>query len=156
MTKARKDNISHQIKHRKIPNDEFMTPPELAKKLVKFVGAKGSVLDSARGTGNFTVDKSTDDFFNWTKKVDWIITNPPYSKIDKYLEHSCELANKGFSYLLGLHNLTPRRIEACEKKGFFITKVHLCKVFAWYGISAMIVWEKDKKPIINYDRRVWR
>jgi len=151
-----KENISHQIKHREISNDEFMTPPELVKELIKFVNPTGTILDSAYGTGNFTIDKSTTDFFNWTEKVDWIVTNPPYSKIDDYLKHSCEIANKGFSYLLGLHNLTPKRICECEKKGFFITRIHLCKVFKWYGISAMIVWEKNKKPIINYDRIVWR
>lgn len=150
------NTIAHSIKHRENPNDEFMTPPYLAKKLYEWVNPAGRVLDSAYGTGNFTFDLSTCDFFDWDEKVDWIVTNPPYSKIDKYLEHSCEIADKGFAYLLGLHNLTPKRIEACEKQGFYITRIHLCKVFKWFGISAMVVWEKNGKPIIDYDRKVWR
>jgi hypothetical protein len=151
-----KSSIAHDIKHRENPNDEFMTPPDLAKVLYEWVNPSGTVLDSARGTGNFTFDLSTDDFLNWTEKVDWIVTNPPYSKIDKYLEHSCEVADKGFSYLLGLHNLTAKRIEICEKQGFYITRIYLCKVFKWFGMSAMIVWEKNGTPILSYDRKVWR
>ena len=160
-----KSKIAHKIKHRENPNDEFITPPELAKKLIKLIPLKklDIVLDPAKGTGSFyknfpveTINQATGDFFNWTKKQHWLITNPPYSKLDKWLEHSCKISIKGFAYLLGLHNLTPKRIEMCEKLGFGITKIHLCKVFKWFGISAFIIWEKDKKGIINYNRKVWR
>lgn len=33
------------------------------------------------------------DFFNWHEKVDWIITNPPYSIYDKFLKHCFEVAD---------------------------------------------------------------
>ena len=160
-----KSKIAHRIKHRENPNDEFITPPELAKKLIKLIPLKklDIVLDPAKGTGSFynnfpkdTINQAADDFFGFTKKQHWLITNPPYSKLDKWLEHSCKISIKGFAYLFGLHNLTPRRIEMCEKLGFGITKIHLCKVFKWFGISAFIIWEKDKKGIINYNRKVWR
>lgn len=160
-----RSEIAHKIKHRKIPNDEFYTPEKLVWRLMKLVPLKedDSVLDSAVGNGVFynnfpkhTINQATDDFFGFITKYDWLITNPPYSKLDKWLEHSCKRARKGFAYLLGLHNLTPRRIEMCEKEGFGITKIHLCKVFKWFGISAFIIWQKNKKGIINYDRKVWR
>lgn len=149
--------IAHKIKHRETPNDEFMTPRELASKLFNSVRPRGSVLDNAYGTGNFFFrgDFST-DFYNVKKKYDWLITNPPYSDLDRWLEHSCKVAQKGFAYLLGINNLTAKRIEACEREGFYITKIHLCKVFKWFGMSAFVVWEKNKKGIINYDRKVWR
>jgi len=154
-----KSEISHNIKHRKIANDDFYTPPELARKLFELVPTKtgDSILDNAFGTGNFYFkgDKTT-DFYSITKQYDWLITNPPYSHLDKWLEHSCKIARKGFAYLLTIHNLTPRRIEMCENYGFFITKIHLCKVFKWYGISAFIIWEKDKTPILEYNRIVWK
>ena len=160
-----KSQIAHSIKHRKIANDEFETPEKLAQKLIKLVPLKkfDIVLDPAKGTGNFfknlpnyTINQATSDFFNFIKKQHWLITNPPYSKLDKWLKHSCEISLKGFAYLLGLHNLTPKRIEMCEKMGFGITKIYLCKVFKWFGISAFIIWEKNKKGIIHYDRTVWR
>ena len=148
--------ISHDIKHRTKPDDEFMTPPKLAKKLLSWLSPQGIVMDNAYGTGNFyrKGDLQSRDFFKDDRKVDWYVTNPPYSQIDAWLTKSCQ-ARKGFAYLLGLHNLTPRRIEACERLGFFITRIYLCKVFKWFGISAFIVWEKNKKNIINYDRVVW-
>ena len=36
------------------------------------------------------------------------------------------------------------------------TKIHMCKVFKWFGMSVAVVWEKNGKPIISYDRVVWR
>ncbi|MDD5014626.1 MAG: N-6 DNA methylase [Atribacterota bacterium] len=160
-----KSQIAHNIKHREIANDEFFTPPKLTKLLIGLVPLKKGeiILDPAKGQGVFfnsfpkdTINQATDDFFNFTKKQHWLITNPPYSKIDEWLKHSCEISTKGFAYLLGLHNLTPRRIEMCEKMGFGITKIHLCKVFKWFGISAFIIWQKNKKGIIKYNRKVWR
>jgi len=33
------------------------------------------------------------DFFNYTDKVDWIITNPPYSIYEDFLDHCFEVAD---------------------------------------------------------------
>ncbi len=168
-----KSEIAHKIKHREIPNDNFDTPLELAKRLVKLVPVKkfDIICDNALGKGIFleafkeidvAIIQGCDeklDFFKWDKKQSWFITNPPYSKLDEWLEHSCKYATKGFAYLFGLHNLTPKRIEMCENYGFKITVIHLCKVFKWFGISAFIIWEKNsqsKKVKLNYDRIVWR
>lgn len=167
-----KSQIAHNIKHREIPNDEFYTPQELADKLVSMVPIETNIVcDNAYGTGVFyqalrktsaaivqKCDKKQ-DFLKWTTKQHWFITNPPYSNLDEWLEHSCKYATKGFAYLLGIHNLTPRRIELCESYGFYIRRIHFCKVFKWFGISAFIIWEKkDKKSraTISYDRIVWR
>ena len=157
--------INHGIKHRKEPNNEFYTPKELAKKLFNIVPIekKDIVMDNAYGTGNFHIrekDLYSKDFLNDDRKVDWYITNPPYSFLDKWLEKSCN-ARKGFAYLLGINNLTAKRIEDCEKRGFYITHIYLCKVFKWFGMSAFIVWEKDREnnhkvSILDYDRIVWR
>jgi len=162
-----KSQIAHKIKHREVPNDNFITPQELANKLVQLVPVESTdiICDNAYGTGVFlrafnkidvAIRQSTKDFFNWKVKQHWFITNPPYSNLDEWLRHSCKYSTKGFAYLLGLHNLTPRRIEICEKAGFGITKIHLCKVFKWFGISAFVIWEKNKKGIIEYNRKVWR
>ena len=153
-----KSKIAHNIKHRSNPNDEFDTPRDLAKKLFKLVPVreKDVVMDNAYGKGNFYFEGlKSKDFLNDKRKVDWYITNPPYSFLDKWLIKSCE-ANRGFAYLLGINNLTARRIEMCEKEGFGITKIHLCKVFKWFGMSAFIIWEKGQTGIIDYDRTVWR
>ncbi len=127
------------------------------------------VLDCAKGSGAFYNNypdnivkewceiKKKISFLKKVNKVDWIITNPPYSNLDKWLEHSCYICRKGFAYLIALQNLTPKRIELCEKRGFKIIHIHLCKVFEWYGISAFVVFEKTiNESILSYDRIVWR
>jgi hypothetical protein len=156
-----KTKTAHDIKHRDRPNDEFFTPRMLAESLFKIVPAmtEDLIMDNAYGTGNFYFGglKST-DFLNDHRKVDWYITNPPYSFLDKWLEKSCE-ANKGFAYLLGINNLTAKRIEDCENRGFYVSHIHLCKVFKWFGMSAFVVWEKKNNNgsiKMSYDRIVWR
>ena len=149
---------NHDIKHRTKPNDEFYTPRLLAMELFPKVPIKAYdiIMDNAFGTGNFYFGGyKSKDFFNDDRVVDWYITNPPYSCLDAWLEKSCN-ARRGFAYLLGINNLTAKRIQDCEKRGFYITHIHLCKVFKWFGMSAFVIWEKNKKGIIGYDRTVWK
>jgi hypothetical protein len=78
-----------------------MTPENIAFKIVNYFKPSGKTLEPARGTGNFykflkgdwcEIDEGR-DFFNYNKKVDWIITNPPYSIYDEFLLHSFEIAD---------------------------------------------------------------
>ncbi len=156
--------VAHSIKHRVTPNDEFITPVEVARMLItKVPFATGDVvLDAAYGTGVFydnypepVYKYFTKDFYNYDGRVDWIVTNPPYSGLEQWLIHSFEIANKGVAYLIGLHNITPRRLEIAGIYGFGVTFIHIHKVCPWYGIQAFVVWEKNKPSIISYDRTVW-
>uniref|UniRef100_A0A6M3KIY5 Putative methyltransferase n=1 Tax=viral metagenome TaxID=1070528 RepID=A0A6M3KIY5_9ZZZZ len=161
-----KSGLTHQIKHRQYANDEFMTPPELAKKLITLVPLRkgNTVLDPCPGKGAFynnfppEVFKSRilGDFLECQTDFDWIIGNPPYSKLDNWFVKTIELSTWGFAYLLGSINITPRRLEIVNEAGFGLTHIHLCKVFHWFGISAFCIWEKDKPNIIGYDRNIWR
>jgi type I restriction-modification system DNA methylase subunit len=80
-----------------IPNggcDKYYTPARLAKKIVKYFNPKGIILEPCAGTGVFLkympdaehceIDEGI-DYFDYNKKVDWIITNPPYSKFKDFL-----------------------------------------------------------------------
>jgi len=82
--------------------DSVMTPPEIAKIIVRHFSPKGKILEPAKGTGNiYRLLKNADwceiyegrDFFDNNKKYDWIITNPPYSIYDKFLTHCFEIAD---------------------------------------------------------------
>lgn len=165
-----KSRIGHKVKHRSNPKDLFYTPVLLAIELIKLVPLfEGDfVLDPAYGNGAFydnfpsyvkkdfcEIEKGR-DFFEWDKKVDWLITNPPYSKLDLWITHSCTLARKGFAYLMGLNNLTAKRLEELSEKGFGLTKIHLFKVYKWWGMSSFFIWEKGKESIVSYNRTVWR
>ena len=156
--------INHKIKHRKEHNNEFYTPESLAKMLINYtpINKNDTVFESAYGKGNFysqfpknnKTGYST-DFFNESNKWDWIITNPPYSKLDDWFKHTIKLSNKGFGLLIGWNNLTAKRIEICNKEKFGLSKIIMFKVFKWFGMSCYCVFEKDKKNIIDIERTVW-
>ncbi|MHA1988324.1 MAG: hypothetical protein ACW98D_16935 [Promethearchaeota archaeon] len=69
---------------------------------------------------------------------------------------SISLQPKIISYLLAAYALTPRRIEMMEQNGYFIKHINLCKVFKWYGMSMVVVWEKGGSGIVGYDRTIYR
>lgn len=64
---------------------------------------RGSVLEPCKGEGAFLkyLPQDTEwceiadgiNFFDYNKKVDWIVTNPPYSDFNRFLDHSFELAD---------------------------------------------------------------
>lgn len=80
-----------------------MTPFETARWIVDYFEPQGTILEPAAGENVFydlfSIEKYrceiTDgiDFFEWDKKVDWIITNPPYSIYDLFLEKSFSVAD---------------------------------------------------------------
>lgn len=164
-----KSTTSTKIKKRESPNDVFITPLELAKNQIDMINFKHDDvwLDPFKNTGNFYNQYPTDkkdwceilegkDFFEYNMNVDIICSNPPYSCIDDILKKSTELNPRVISYLIGMGNLTTRRIEYMEKQGYGLTQIHMCKVFKWYGMSFIVHFEKDKKSIISYDRTVWK
>ena len=148
----------NSIKLRQKPNDKIYTPPKVVDIMLNFCGYNSgeSVLEPARGLGAI-YDKLSEpkeyceiemdlDFFDYNKKVEWIITNPPYSILDKWFKHTYTICNK-FCYIIGMYSLTPKRIEVMNKNGFYITKMLLTKIPSWFQRTYIIVCEKlDKEP----------
>jgi len=85
------------------PNDVVFTPRHIAKRIVEMFNPSGKVLEPCKGEGSFLefLPKETQwceitegkDFFDFNEKVDWIVTNPPYSNFNEFLAHSFELAD---------------------------------------------------------------
>jgi hypothetical protein len=83
--------------------DKIMTKEDIAIKIIKYFNPTGLVLEPCSGTGNFYWNFSGEkdwceidngkDFFEYNKKVDWIITNPPYSIYDNFLLKSFEVSD---------------------------------------------------------------
>lgn len=83
--------------------DSVQTPDWLAERIVKHYRPTGKSLEPCRGDGAFykyLPDPKTwceisqgRDFFDYNKEVNWIITNPPYSIYNRFLEHCFELAD---------------------------------------------------------------
>ena len=168
--------INTEIKNKINPNDVFITPLELAKTNINYVINSKTYkedmvwLDPFRNTGNYFNQFPNEnnewceildnkDFFTYNGDVDIICSNPPYSCIDNVFKKSVELKPKIISYLIGVNNLTAKRIEYMENNGYIITTIHMCKVWKWFGMSFIIVFElknKKNKAVINYDRIIWR
>ena len=85
------------------PNDVVMTKPETAKWIIDYFKPIGTILEPCKGDGAFYNQFEGDkdwceikegrDFLNYNKKVDWIITNPPFSIFDRFLLKAFEVAN---------------------------------------------------------------
>lgn len=160
---------NHNIKSRNNANDVFITPLELAKKQIQMINVEASELwlDPFRNSGHYYNQFPTDnkdwceilenkDFFEYQQLVNVICSNPPYSLMDKVLQHSVSLHPRVISYLIGINNLTAKRIEFMNQAGYGLTRIHLCKVFKWFGMSAIVQFEFQKENIISFDRVVWR
>ena len=116
-----------------------MTPIELAEALVEEFKPYGKILEPCEGTGNFVkaigykthvahsiqtceISKGI-DFFDFKEKVDWIITNPPYSKMRKFIQHSMEVADN-IVFLTTINHLWLKaRIRDIESAKYGIKKI---------------------------------
>jgi hypothetical protein len=163
-------NIGHSIKSRSKANDVFYTPSNVVKVHLNLIDhtPDDKWFDPFFGAGAYynafpTSNKSwteitlNKDFFQYTEPCDIIASNPPYSMIDKVLEKSVQLNPRVISYLIGLHNLTTKRIEYMNTKGYYLKTLHMLKIYEWYGMSCIVVFDKScNKNCISFDRTVYR
>jgi len=164
-------HVSQSVKKRKIALNEFITPLGLAKKAIDMVPQRPDDvwLDPFRNSGHYynqfpcvegnrrwTEILDGKDFMNFSEDVDVVCSNPPYSILDKVIEKTISLRPRVINYLLGINNLTARRMEILEKAGYGLRKMHMCKVFEWYGMSLIVQFERECDSILSYDRTVWR
>ena len=86
-----------------IEKDVVYTPETIARDIISWVKPTGVCLDPCKGDGAFFNNfpgqrdwceiREGKDFFEYDKKVDHIIGNPPYSIFEDFLRHSFELAD---------------------------------------------------------------
>ena len=110
------------------PND-FQTPPEALQPLFPYLKKEWTIWECAAGNGNLVNHLrengynviGTDildghDFLTWKpEKFDCIITNPPYSLKEKFLERCYEL-QKPFALLLPLTTFETQKRQNLFKK----------------------------------------
>lgn len=168
--------MATDIKKRDKANDIFITPLSLVNNHIDLIQhhIHDNIIlyDPFFGTGNyynslkerfpnnlikFTEINMGTDFFEFNEKIDCIVSNPPYSLIDKVFQKSCDLQPNIISYLIGYLNFTPKRIEYMNSRGYFIENIHLCKVYKWFGISSIITFSNlINDNCITFDRQVHR
>jgi len=92
--------------------DRVYTPQWTASDMIATFNPTGKVLEPFKGGGVFTDLKPNwdwceieegRDFFDWKEPVDWIISNPPYSKLRPVWRHAATLADN-IVFLIPLRN----------------------------------------------------
>lgn len=115
--------------------DIVMTPEWLAVEIITHFNPSGIILDPCRGEGAFYDNFHTEtkdwcelgegkDFFDYNEKVDWIITNPPWSKMQQFLKHGMEISDN-IVYLTTInHYTTKKRIREMREHNFSIKEIY--------------------------------
>lgn len=114
-----------------VSNDDIQTPLALAGLLVAHFRPSGRVLEPCAGEGNFLRHlpgaewceiKQGRDFFEWQEPVDWIITNPPWSRIREFMHHGFEIAENVALLMTVNHVWTKARLRDMKNSGFSIRR----------------------------------
>ena len=117
-------------KHNQPWSDLVMTPDLLATQIINHFNPTGTILDPCRGEGafynNYPKDCKKDwceldegrNFFNFEGKVDWIITNPPWSKIRQFIEYSTKIADNVVYLITINHMFTKARLRIIHNAGY--------------------------------------
>jgi len=120
-----------------VSDDVVQTPVEMAERLVRHFKPQGRVLEPCRGQGHFYqflpgADwcelKEGRDFMEWDKKVDWIITNPPWSKIRPFLQKAM-ICSDDVVFLLTINHIwTKARLRDIKDAGFGLREICLLEM----------------------------
>jgi len=115
-------------------NDVVYTPDHISDDMVRFFDLQGSILEPCKGNGAI-YDKLSNlsnksnllwceisqgkDFFAFNEKVDWIITNPPFSMIPEFLSHSFDVADN-IVFLMPIHSFfrSGKLIALAKERGW--------------------------------------
>ncbi|MBK8035818.1 MAG: hypothetical protein IPK22_01580 [Verrucomicrobiaceae bacterium] len=120
-----------------VSNDVVQTPLHLAKRIVDHFKPSGRILEPCRAGGHFHRYmpgafwcEITDgrDFFDWNQPVDWIVTNPPWSQIRAFLQHSMKVADNIVFLMTVNHVWTKARIRDIYSAGFGLKEICLCEM----------------------------
>ncbi len=154
-------------------NDVVMTPPAMAQAIVDELAPTGACLDPCRGEGAFydaflphtpvrhwcEITEGRDFLTDDLPTVDWIITNPPWSKIAPFLETSFRIANN-VAFLATVTNFVTRyRLELARNANFGLTEfIMLDRPGSWTPSGfqvAVAVYRRDAPNRTTWSTIQW-
>jgi hypothetical protein len=140
-------------------NDIFYTPEPLVKEIIAMCPLEEGdvVLDAWAGKDVFydnypefvkkewcEIERGR-DFFDYEGQVDWVISNPPYSKLTDIHRKLATMCRKGICIITGTNNMTNLRQRILMEAGFSLTHAEQFDVKAWNGFRQVVqLWEKGK------------
>lgn len=159
------------VRKKAVHNDRFYTPESLVRMhLAKFIpdafegltiyepfagkGAYLSLFPEYFPKCNYAsteIDEGT-DFFEYAGKCDIIITNAPFSILNRVFERMYELKPQIISMVLNQHAVTPCRIREANQYGYFVADYHLTRVDKWFGVAVILTLTRDiDENIVKFD-----
>ena len=124
--------MKHQPKLTYQSNDVVYTPLSYAGAIVRYFKPSGRILEPCSGGGAFLeympdamsceIDNGS-SFFLWHDQVDWIVTNPPWSKFQQFLLHSLNIATHIVFLVTVNHLWTKARIRMVRERGYGIRHI---------------------------------
>lgn len=146
------NEMRSQANRNYVSNDNVDTPLDVAKRIVEYFKPTGRILEPCKGSGNFLSClpertmwcelKEGRDFFDFMDHVDWIITNPPWSKMRKFLKHSMEIADNVCFLMTINHVWTKARLRDMRDFGFGIREIIMIdtpSTFQKFGFQVGVV-----------------
>ena len=120
-------------------DDCVQTPLNYVKVITEHFKPQGKILEPCRGDGvwydflkgyiqkGHTLDwceiHEGEDFMDYDGKVDWIITNPPYSKMRNFMQKAMEVSNN-IVFLTSINHLWLKaRLRDVFERGFGIKEI---------------------------------
>jgi len=115
--------------------DVVYTPKFLAKQIIDHYNPSGIILEPCKGDGafyDFLPEGSPwceislgKDFYEYTDKVDWIITNPPWSILRPFLGHAMKIQADNIVFLFNFNALmTKARLRDIISNGYGIAEIY--------------------------------
>jgi hypothetical protein len=152
------------------PNDIVYTPDGpviiILEDCVKLLGdnLEGIILDPCRGDGAFFKQfpsffprngldwcelEEGRDFLTYTslEPIVAVISNPPYSLIDKFLIKASELKPKLISFLLLFFHTSPKRLQLINDLGYAIKGCRTFLIADWFTPVNLILVKIEDRPV---------
>lgn len=153
--------------------DEIYTPDELATAIIKELKPDGIVLEPCMGEGAFTkaiinfglnyewceINKGVDFFDKETTNAKWMITNPPFSKVFKFIKKGVELDIENIALLVTINTIWMNgKLNHLKENGYQLTKIYLTespyfrRIGNWrqsgFSLGVLLIQKtNDDKPI---------
>ena len=152
---------ANAVRAKAVRHDRYYTPKSLVHIHLSKLASHDElvILEPCLGSGNYynalpiyfpnchrhfcEIDAGLDFFKYDGAHPDLIITNPPFSILDKFIEKMISLEPKVISLLLNMYAITPSRLRKFNAAGYYVTDYHLTRVDKWFGVSAIITLSRE-------------
>ncbi len=153
----------------------MQTPTDISKKIMDYIlpqiNPSDILLEPFLGHGNlynemrepklFCDTINGINFFDFDKKTDWAISNPPFQILENdkpinafilIINRLMEICTKGFFLLINhklWSSLTVKRLRGWDENNWVISKIKIFEVKKWYGRYYLVKFEKNGDSLID-------